>query len=868
MLNQQKLEAFCLQQQLTGPAYQIIERIRKLPPSRRVNSRHNNVSCRFPSRKMGCVIQAESHGNELATIYLWEHDPRVHEFYDQPEPIKLSYVRGTRTISYQHTPDFFLIADHFVGWIECKLEEDLERLAKQHPERFQRLGDTWISPPGRTFAEQFGLDYAIRSSQENDWSLIKNLHFLQDYIDPSCPPVSEAQHAAAKTLFAKQSCYLLFDLLRANATLPPDAIYKMLVDGDLIADLSSGLLSNSTSFMVYADALAFDIFRQQRATASPLLGAQALSFDPGASLIWNGAAWRVGSCHQNHVDLISSKGEVQSLAWSSIEELLTRNELAAPTSTSHQKTQAWLSRKLMASSSLMLQQAWQRQQMAEGLCPTSPRSQRRFRKQYREAELTLGNGFIGLIDRSAEKGNRIRKLPARAIQLMHEVLHTHYLSDTNASLNTAYAELVIRCDEEGLTPPSIRTFSAERRRLLDPFKEKRIREGHKAAYNLQELVWTQKGGFAPHGERPFDVAHIDHTEVDLMMLGLADDEPQTKKTDRMWLSAMIDAFSRVVLAYYLSFDTPNYTNCMMLIRQCVKRHHRLPAVIVVDGGKDFASEYFEILLASLMITKKTRPPHCPRYGAVIERLFGIFNTSLWHNLRGNTKLLRDPRACSASHDPRKLAIWTLDRAETIFSRWLSEVYEVSVHSTLLAQPRQIFEAGLFETGAREHKRQPYNEAFLVQCLPLAKQPSLKIHPGRGVKHYGTYYWCEAFRQPHVLATKGVAFRYDPFDLSTAYAYIDGTWQRCRSRDMHNNENKTERQLRQEASALRHLRRQKGQYKLATARREGAFYRSLRKEELALIQEKAMSGPVVPRLLEPTPAQDSPAWTELPIYGDF
>ncbi|MDH0344415.1 hypothetical protein [Chromobacterium haemolyticum] len=375
MLNQQKLEAFCLQQQLTGPAYQIIERIRKLPPSRRVNSRHNNVSCRFPSRKMGCVIQAESHGNELATIYLWEHDPRVHEFYDQPEPIKLSYVRGTRTISYQHTPDFFLIADHFVGWIECKLEEDLERLAKQHPERFQRLGDTWISPPGRTFAEQFGLDYAIRSSQENDWSLIKNLHFLQDYIDPSCPPVSEAQHAAAKTLFAKQSCYLLFDLLRANATLPPDAIYKMLVDGDLIADLSSGLLSNSTSFMVYADALAFDIFRQQRATASPLLGAQALSFDPGASLIWNGAAWRVGSCHQNHVDLISSKGEVQSLAWSSIEELLTRNELAAPTSTSHQKTQAWLSRKLMASSSLMLQQAWQRQQMAKS--QPSPASKQR-----------------------------------------------------------------------------------------------------------------------------------------------------------------------------------------------------------------------------------------------------------------------------------------------------------------------------------------------------------------------------------------------------------------------------------------------------------------------------------------------------------
>src|SRR5690349_202310 len=56
---------------------------------------------------MGCTIQFESHRGELAFIYQMEHDPTVLAFYDQPEPIKLTYqgkraskwVCSTRQIS-------------------------------------------------------------------------------------------------------------------------------------------------------------------------------------------------------------------------------------------------------------------------------------------------------------------------------------------------------------------------------------------------------------------------------------------------------------------------------------------------------------------------------------------------------------------------------------------------------------------------------------------------------------------------------------------------------------------------------------------------------------------------------------------------
>src|SRR6266496_5411713 len=68
-----------------------IDQIRSAPPSRRVGGGRQNVSGRYPSRKMGVTIQFESHRVELAGIYEMEHDGNVLEYYDQPPSICLSY---------------------------------------------------------------------------------------------------------------------------------------------------------------------------------------------------------------------------------------------------------------------------------------------------------------------------------------------------------------------------------------------------------------------------------------------------------------------------------------------------------------------------------------------------------------------------------------------------------------------------------------------------------------------------------------------------------------------------------------------------------------------------------------------------------
>ena len=110
MLPAHELARLCDCLGLSGEARAIVETIRSSPPTRRVRSAAGNVSVRYPGRKMGVTIQAESHRVELAGLYEYEHDQQVLEFYDQPPAIKLIYqAKNGRQVGVWHTPDYFVL---------------------------------------------------------------------------------------------------------------------------------------------------------------------------------------------------------------------------------------------------------------------------------------------------------------------------------------------------------------------------------------------------------------------------------------------------------------------------------------------------------------------------------------------------------------------------------------------------------------------------------------------------------------------------------------------------------------------------------------------------------------------------------------
>jgi len=215
----------------------------------------------------------------------------------------------------------------------------------------------------------------------------------------------------------------------------------------------------------------------------------------------------------------------------------------------------------------------------------------------------------------------------------------------------------------------------------------------------------------------------------------------------------------------------------MALRICVRRHGRLPQTLVVDGGKDFHSVYFESVLAHYYCTKKTRPGAKPRFGTVVERLFGTAQTQFIHTLLGNTQATKQPRLVTPEVDPQRHAIWTLGDLYEFFCEWAYDVYDQTEHPALGQSPRDAFEMGLRFGGEREHRRIRYDDAFVMATRPSTRKGTATVQPGQGIKVHGIYYWHEAFRHPEVERTQ-VAVRYEPFDIGVVYAYVLHQWVRC------------------------------------------------------------------------------------------
>src|SRR5258706_11561363 len=78
------------------------------------------------------------------------------------------------------------------------------------------------------------------------------------------------------------------------------------------------------------------------------------------------------------------------------------------------------------------------------------------------------------------------------------------------------------------------------------------------------------------------------------------------------------------------------------------------------------------------------------------------------------------------------------------------------------------------------------QRHLIEKLALTKKPTperspprgtARVHPSQGITVHYLSYWHDVFRLPDVARTR-VPVRYDPFDLSVAYAYVHERWVEC------------------------------------------------------------------------------------------
>jgi transposase InsO family protein len=837
MFDKEGFEQWCWRLGLSDQAKTVITQIRMSPPARHVQSSAGNVSGTYPSIKMGCSIQFESHHDELPFVYLMDHDPQVLEFYDQPAgpPIKLKYRNqdDTRNVTTRHTPDFFVLHEDRAGWVECKMEDDLVRLAKKMPFRYQHRPDgSWFCPPGEAYAAQFDLTYRLFSSREIDWTYIENLRFLGDYLRGSPPPVSSDIALALRTTVMSQPGIRLLNLIATLHRGKADAIYQLILTDQLYVDLQAVRLTDYEHVQVFLDREQAESYAILQPTSTSLPRPSAMQLTIGASIVLDGKAWTIFNPGATEVLLLSEDKQVMPVPNDAFEELIHSGRLTGLIQTAA-PPKSEEGRELLAQASPAdLEEANHRYAIiteTNGSTKTPVRTVRRWRAQWSEALASYGNGFIGLLPQVKSRGNRRSRLDERTEALIETFITEHYETLKQQSKKAVFLLLQREAERRKIPAPSYPTF-LDRLKSRPLVEQTRKRKGPRAAAQVEEWHWELELTTPRHGSRPLDVVHLDHTELDIELVSARTGRP----LGRPWVTFLTDAFSRRLLAVYLTFDPPSYRSCMMTLRECVSRYGRLPQTIVVDGGPDFHSTYFETLVTYYGCEKKTRPGAKPRYGSVIERLFGTANTQFVYNLIGNTQIMKQVRQVTKSIAPREQAIWTLGDVYAYLCLWAYQVYDQQIHPALGMSPRDAFKMGIARGGAREHLQALYDDDFRYLSLPSTRKKTAQVKLGRGVKINYVYYRAKALDVREV-ENQQVPVRYDPFDLGTAYAYVQGRWVQARSEHYLQLRGHSERELQLASAELHKQHRNHTRDSAITAKRLADLFADLSSYETVLSQ---------------------------------
>ncbi len=711
----------------------LLTHIRSSPPSRTPSARRGNMPVWYPSPKMQCIIKAESAKVEFPFLLQAEHDDDVLEVWDQPPSIPLEYLDKRGRLQHpMHTADYFVFRYQECGWIECKPAQELDRLKQQQPNRYVFDEEKkWRCPPGEAFATKYGLTYQVWSSDNIDWAVQDNALFLEDYYqDLNRLTVPEALLAVLHQLVEAHPGLTLADLEQV-VEIPADLINIAIARHDLYVDLATYRLSEPWRTPVFRSQ------RQARATLPSSNQCPSERIAPSEIIA-------SPSITPDGVALLDQAREVDMIA------AIFRNRVINPDHY-HDDEQAQVTVR----------------------AETIPvRTKRRWRMFYREAESLYGSGFIGLLPQYAKCGRK-RRITAEISNLIQQVLETHYDTVTRKPKRGAYGEYLRLSEEQHLTSMSQRMFYSEVKLHQPKYDQTLVREGARAAYPFKDYTREAEKTVSRHGSYAWAMAHLDHTELDLVLCDSRTGEPLGK----CWLTLLVLSHPRRIAAYYLTFDPPSYRSCLAVLRLCVKRYGRLPTAITVDGGPEFASVYFEQLLALYRVRKHQRPASEPRFGSPQERLFGTLETEVLYHLLGNTQATREPRLNTRATDPQRLALWTLPKLAERVQHWADEEYDTIVHPALGMTPRDAYALSIKQNGARVHKSISYDDAFLKATYPTTRKGTAKVEPGAGVRMNYLDYWCEAMRDPTIEGTQ-VKVRFNPFDVSIGFAYIDGKWRQC------------------------------------------------------------------------------------------
>lgn len=690
------------------------------PPARKVGrKRRRNLIFDVPLRSIpGAVMQAESMTGEFNFLVELDRRTDILAVFDQPITVKLAITNrlGHRTRT-TYTADYLVIDSTQVCAYEIKADAELEKLLKERPDDWTFDGGEYRYLPASAYFRAMGITHTVVAVSSLNPIRADNLRLLTSARDAPDSKMYRKTRQGIRTLLKSQSTWRMSDLLERIEQRDETPILQLLDAEEVFADLDRVTLSDPSSVWLSTSLDLARVAQQSSMHLADLLRDRDIDTK----------------------DVIDPRYEA-----------------------------------VVADRLALLQGVVQVRSNGK---PVSERTLRRYRQAFRNADSdprSLVPGWANCGNREPLIGSVHQSFLEAHIRLGKGDRNDPSISSCFIAYATAFPSAKLELGFFDQEPVSRSTFYAYWDRT--PLKNADSYSKGGRRLENQQADSFDPAKKTPLATRPFAVAHIDHWKTDLhLVVGYING---AKLTRRAWLTGMVDSFTGEVLAIWLSFADPSKKSCTMVIRDCVRRHGRLPEMVIVDGGSDFRSRHFFVMLATLKVVRCERPPEDPRFGLQVERLFKDFKDRFARGLPGYGLSIERSRAVSAAFKAAASSTLSLlDAFEAV------EAFAFSAYNNC-SKPGEVSSRLAVRLGADARyphggRKVAWDMTFLIATSIEAPSQHYKLWPGRGIHVLDKW-----FSSPRLLAYRGykkdLSVRLEPYADSVIYVCIDGRWLECRS----------------------------------------------------------------------------------------
>ncbi len=410
-----------------------------------------------------------------------------------------------------HTPDFLVLRKDGASFEEWKPEEKLLELMVTYPGRYQRdERGKWRCPPGEAAAESLGLSYRVRSSEELHPGYIRNLIFLEEYFFDCVVP----NGALAHILEAVEATpgITLSALREQDEHLRVDHVYALIARNRLYVDLYTFWLKDQLHLPLYLDrptAEAHALLRNSQRNAPFGFGDGGnLTLSANALLDWDGKRWTLLNLGKTTTTLLPEEGTLIQLETPVFLHLIDTHVIQVK-DTSQSPTMA-LSAEVhrllieagdealeVANQRYLLVEAYQNKQQ-EIYAGTPTRTIRDWLTNFRDAEAAYGYGYgyVGLLPKTAARGNREPKVTEERRRLLDEAIAQWYARPKQQKVRDVFVLYQRTCLEQHIQPVCERTFYRHVKQASGPALTEK-RKGAKAAYQESTWYWELEHIYSP-----------------------------------------------------------------------------------------------------------------------------------------------------------------------------------------------------------------------------------------------------------------------------------------------------------------------------------------------------------------------------------